>query len=483
MILKVQGQSRSSALIVEVVKAEYDSNVHLQDTLKKLIPWVNRILYNQIINWVVFGSLHDPTGEFFVKQNRSDVDSVDASGKPSHSKHSAARPKNHEKYIVDYAVVPSHFSVPLTDRILYIGASIGILSNSEKTKSSIVLKQKQFYEELKNLPIETFRVEELSEVIEGIAIEVGKDLHHLVVAETDLPKHLGIIKDFYLTGRGELFHDFLLNLKTVPMAKNSLLSDVSQAFILAATRVQVQDEILQRIHIQLPSDIAKPKLELVMSSMSLRMEDEWPLHILFSPESLRKYNELFRFLLQVRLLQIDLSMIWLNTRRVFRFPVPRGPAELRNVMSYFIDHLQHYLQEDVLENQFAILTNAIEKSENFDQILVAHAQFQSNILAQSFRSSKQLRHFLDEIIKVCSNYVAFINNHIQTCETKDLPVNEGISKEVSDISVNFFRHMDLLLNLLKNLALNPQSGQYLGQFLLRLDFNSYFSSTISGFNV
>lgn len=305
-----------------------------------------------------------------------------------------------------------------------------------------------------------------------------------MVAETDLPKHLGIIKDFYLTGRGELFHDFLLNLKSISMAKSSLLSDVRRAFILAANRVQLQDDILQRIHIQLSSEIIpNPNLNFVINSISLGMEDEWPLHILFSQECLVKYNELFRFLMQVRLLQIELNRIWLDTRRVFRFPIPQGPAELRNVMSYFIDHLQHYLQEDVLENQYVILTTAVDKSENFDQILVAHAHFQSNILAQSFRSSKQLRHFLDEILKVCTNYVRFISNHIQVCEAKDLPINEGISKEVVEFSVDFRRHMDLLLNLLKNMALNHQSGQYLGQFLLRLDFNSYFSTIISGFNV
>lgn len=267
------------------------------------------------------------------------------------------------------------------------------------------------------------------------------------------------------------------------MVKSSLLSDVRRSFTLAATRVQLQDDILQRIQINVLGDLSKPNLVQVMNSISLEMEDEWPLHILFSQECLLKYNELFRFLLQVRLLQMELNRIWIDTRRVFRFPIPQGPAELRNVMSFFIDHLQHYLQEDVLENQYAILTSAVEKSENFDQILVAHAHFQSNILAQSFRSSKQLRHFLDEILKVCNNYVTFISNHIRTSEARDSPVNEGISKEVVAFSMDFRRHMDLLLNLLKNMAVNPRSGQYLGQFLLRLDFNLYFSSIISGFNV
>jgi gamma-tubulin complex component 4 len=95
-------------------------------------------------------------------------------------------------------------------------------------------------------------------------------------------------------------------------------------------------------------------LESLVSKMFLEVEDEWPLHVLFTPEAVNKYNELFRFLLQVRRLQMDLNLLWINTRKVFRFPVQKGPAELRNVMSYFIDHLQHYLQVLTLRLQFPV---------------------------------------------------------------------------------------------------------------------------------
>jgi len=157
--------------------------------------------------------------------------------------------------------------------------------------------------------------------------------------------------------------------------------------------------------------------------MSLEIEDEWPLHVLFTTEAVNKYNELFRFLIQVRRLQMDLNQLWLNTRKVFRFPVHKGPAELRNIMSYFIDHLQHYLQvlilchiylryrpplilcyciifqEDVLETQYSILVETIAQSDNFEQIRIAHAMFQSNIMNQSFRSS----------IRVSIDYAFLIN--------------------------------------------------------------------------
>jgi hypothetical protein len=69
-----------------------------------------------------------------------------------------------------------------------------------------------------------------------------------------------------------------------------------------------------------------------------------------------------------------------------------------------------------------------------------------------------------------------MNYHIDQCELKGIPINEGISEEILKYSTGFKMTMELLLNLLRNLASKPQSGQYLGQFLLRLDFNNYFSA-------
>lgn len=117
----------------------------------RLAPWVNQILYDQIINWIVFGSLHDPNNEFFIKQLQPKIggsshklDSSTTVG--NKSPHSAPRygirgskDGNYEKYYVDYALVPSHFPIAITDRILYIGSSIGILSNSESKCSCVIL--------------------------------------------------------------------------------------------------------------------------------------------------------------------------------------------------------------------------------------------------------------------------------------------------------------------------------------------------------
>jgi hypothetical protein len=145
-------------------------------------------------------------------------------------------------------------------------------------------------------------------------------------------------------------------------------------------------------------------------------------------------------------------------------------------MSFFIDHLQHYLQEDVLEHQYSILLDSIEKSETFEQIRVAHVNFQTSVLAQAFQTNQKVLHFVEELLSLGTKFTDFMISHIQSCERSNLPINEGISKEIDEFSKTFKLTMELLLVLLKNLACKPQSGQLLGQFLLRLDFNSYFSA-------
>ncbi|CAG7730093.1 unnamed protein product [Allacma fusca] len=134
---------------------------------------------------------------------------------------------------------------------------------------------------------------------------------------------------------------------------------------------------------------------------------------------------------------MDLNTIWLETRKIFRFPIPGGPAELRNIMCFFIDHLQHYLQEDVLENQYSILLNSIEKSETFEQIRVAHANFQTSILAQAFQTNQKVLHFVEELLSLGTKFTDFMISHIQTCERSNLPINEGISREIEDFSKTF----------------------------------------------
>ena len=46
------------------------------------------------------------------------------------------------------------------------------------------------------------------------------------------------------------------------------------------------------------------------SGLSLIYQCNWPIHLMFSPDIHEKYNTLFRFLLPIKRVQLELQHIW-----------------------------------------------------------------------------------------------------------------------------------------------------------------------------
>lgn len=90
-------------------------------------------------------------------------------------------------------------------------------------------------------------------------------------------------------------------------------------------------------------------------SLQLQYKINWPLHLLFSPRVLERYNTLFRFLLLIKRKQYGLHVMWCEQRSHFK----RNPCNehdmkilhLRNQLMFFLDNLQYYIQVDVLESK------------------------------------------------------------------------------------------------------------------------------------
>ena len=46
------------------------------------------------------------------------------------------------------------------------------------------------------------------------------------------------------------------------------------------------------------------------SGLSLDYQIEWPLHLILGPDTLEKYNQIFRFLLPIKRAQLELQEAW-----------------------------------------------------------------------------------------------------------------------------------------------------------------------------
>lgn len=238
-----------------------------------------------------------------------------------------------------------------------------------------------------NKSIESGSYERL-DFVDEIHLYVTERLSEIAFNQADLIKHLRLFKDYFLLGRGELFLEFIKQLKNIKSVEGikteNLTRDISLAFQKALSRITTIDSSDHiTVHIAECNNMELNGMGNVIKLIRLSLNVKWPLHLFFSPLVLQKYNELFNFLLQIRFTQDALHDVW----RVHREKKVMGncaAANLRNRMLFLIDNLQYYLQVDVLESQFCVLINTVQHSKNFEFMQRAHSIFQANVMSLSF---------------------------------------------------------------------------------------------------
>ncbi|GAB1286785.1 Gamma-tubulin complex component 4 [Apodemus speciosus] len=317
-------------------------------------------------------------------------------------------------------------------------------------------------------------------------------LWKLMVEESDLLGQLKIIKDFYLLGRGELFQAFIDTaqhmLKTPPTAVTE--HDVNVAFQQSAHKVLLDDDnLLPLLHLTIEyhgkdhkADVTQPRevpsretspREAPSSgwaALGLSYKVQWPLHILFTPAVLEKYNVVFKYLLSVRRVQAELQHCWalqMQRKHLKSNQTDAVKWRLRNHMAFLVDNLQYYLQVDVLESQFSQLLHQINSTRDFESIRLAHDHFLSNLLAQSFILLKPVFHCLNEILDLCHSFCSLVSQNLG-------PLDERGAAQLSILVKGFSRQSSLLFKILSSVR-NHQINSDLAQLLLRLDYNKYYT--------
>lgn len=94
---------------------------------------------------------------------------------------------------------------------------------------------------------------------------------------------------------------------------------------------------------------------------------------------MQTYNKIFRLLLNLRRIQLNLNGLWKNLA-VLDKPV----LELRWNLQHVLIHLSQYIQIDVIEVQKSIMDRQIDQCQDFDKFRTAHANFLVVIAAQTF---------------------------------------------------------------------------------------------------
>ncbi|XP_044300831.1 gamma-tubulin complex component 4 isoform X2 [Varanus komodoensis] len=478
VVEQIKTQKIHGCQILEIVNRHSRGGLPpVRHALEKVLAMCHAVMYKQLSAWMLHGLLLDQHEEFFIKpgpssgivpaqpeEEEEDLGIGGLTGKQLRELQDmrlieeenmlAPSPK---QFSLRIEMLPSYIPVRVAEKILFVGESVQMFEsqNVSLSKKGSILKNQEdiFAAELHRLKQHlVFNLMDFESVVDWIRSTVAEHLWKLMVEESDLIGQLKIIKDFYLLGRGELFQAFIDTaqhmLKSPPTAVTE--HDVNVAFQQSAHKVLLDDDnLLPLLHLTIhyhgkehrdaSQSREAPSRELSphesptsgWAALGLSYKVQWPLHILFTPAVLEKYNVVFKYLLSVRRVQAELQHCWALQTRGKCLQSSRTDAikwRLRHHMTFLVDNLQYYLQVDVLESQFSQLLQQINATRDFESIRLAHDHFLSNLLAQSF-----------------------------------ILLKPGFSCQSS-----------LLFKILSSVH-NHQINSDLAQLLLRLDYNKYYT--------
>uniref|UniRef100_A0A8C1FJR9 Gamma-tubulin complex component n=1 Tax=Cyprinus carpio carpio TaxID=630221 RepID=A0A8C1FJR9_CYPCA len=469
--------------------------------LEKILAVCHGVMYKQLAAWMLHGLLLDQSEEFFVKQGPSaggataaqeeeeeDLGIGGLSGKQLRELQDLRLIEEEnmlapslQQFSLRVEMLPSYIPVRVAEKILFVGESVQMFENHNQSPSragSILKHQEDMFaaelHRLKQQPL--FSLVDFENLVDGIRSTVAE-----------------IIKDFYLLGRGELYQVFIdlaqHMLKTPPSAVTE--HDVNVAFQQAAHKVLLDDDnLLPLLHLTVdyqgkeskeasgnregttPPQETSPREAppTGWAALGLAYKVQWPLHILFTPAVLEKYNVVFRYLLSVRRVQSELQHCWalqMQRKHLKSNQTDAVKWRLRNHMAFLVDNLQYYLQVDVLESQFSQLLQQINATRDFESIRLAHDHFLSNLLAQSFILLKPVFHCLNEILELCHSFCSLVSQNLG-------PLDERGAAQLDILVKGFSRQSFLLFKILSSVR-NHQINSDLAQLLLRLDYNKYYT--------
>ncbi|KAM3326386.1 gamma-tubulin complex component 4 isoform X1 [Capsicum chacoense] len=366
-----------------------------------------------------------------------------------------------------------------------------------------------------------FHKRSFENAIDTIKTVAASHLWQLVVVRADLNGHLKALKDYFLLEKGDFFQSFLeesRQLMRLPPRQSTAEADLMVPFQLAALKtIGEEDKYFSRVSLRMPSfgitlkpspvDLSKVKvnkdgdsvghpdasLEVSLDGwdgISLEYSIDWPLQLFVTPEVLSKYQRIFQYLLRLKRTQMELEKSWAfamhqdhidfaklrNDSRKSSVSQHRRQRlrpmwHVREHMAFLIRNLQFYIQVDVIESQWNVLQSHIQNSHDFTELVGFHQEYLAALISQSFLDIGSVSRILDGIMKLCLQFCWKIENDESNRTTSEL---EHIAEE-------FNKKSNSLYTILRSSRLaGSQRAPFLRQFLLRLNFNSFFEATARG---
>lgn len=202
---------------------------------------------------------------------------------------------------------------------------------------------------------------------------------------------------------------------------------------------------------------------------------EWPMSLVITSMAIKKYQMIFRHLLNIKYCILLLSRFW---HVIVKTSLKRKSESFTkchalsmvvlNAMLHFLRNFEYFIQVDVIEPNWHVLMNQLTKVQSLDDLISHHNDFLDRILKDSMLTHATLVEGFSAVINLCYSY------HQDAVRLFDSEAWD----ELYQVMIDYRERSTVVVASFISL-LCGKSGDYFEHNMLmlveRLDFNYFYS--------
>ncbi|SOV19285.1 conserved Plasmodium protein, unknown function [Plasmodium gaboni] len=175
------------------------------------------------------------------------------------------------------------------------------------------------------------------------------------------------------------------------------------------------------------------------NNIEIHFKLTWPIALIINTSTIYTYNSIFQFLFLLSRIHYNLKILCYHNRNLYKYLYYRKGSSLfshlfsiRYKMQFFFSHVIRYLQEDIINYEYKLMSTQIHKSKDFEYTKSVHDLYISQIATKCFLRIQDLTYPLMELIDVSFKFCYFFQCLVENELFTDILNNEISNDKEND---------------------------------------------------
>ncbi|XP_071713711.1 uncharacterized protein [Rutidosis leptorrhynchoides] len=332
---------------------------------------------------------------------------------------------------------------------------------------------------------------------------IGSQILSKLLRDWKLMDELGVLRDVYLLGSGDLLQhfftvlftkldkgeswddDFELNTVLQESIRNSADGTVlssPDSLVVSLTKTDGSGDGQQTTSF-LVSSPRKSRAQFSgindLDSLKFTYKVSWPLELIANAEALKKYNQVMNFLLRVKRAKfvLDKARRWMWKERGATTVNRKHRWLVEQKLLHFVDAFHQYVMDRVYHSAWSELCEGMAAAGSLDEVIEVHEAYLLSIQRQCFVVPDKLWALIASRINSILGLALDFYSVQQTLSSGGAvsAIKARCEKEVDRIEKQFDDCMAFLLRVL-SFKLNVGQFPHLADLVTRINYNNFYMS-------